>query len=619
MKRSYQFDYAEKAGYLKGPESRLFKAEKIKSVILDFDRKRNYKECVCLDFGCSIGVISLYFSDMFKKIIGIDIDKTALNWAENEKDSKKINNVEFILNRNEKLPLGDKSIDVIICNHTYEHVPNVKAMIKEFLRVLKPNGIIYFGATNKYSLIEPHYNLPFLSWFPKKISNVYLKLFRRGDYYYENLLSYPSIKQLLRGFQVFDYSAKIAKNPEKFTALDVVKENSLITKIPELILKRLIFLFPSWIFILKKRNDENKMYLVNNFDTNTGAGRYAFTLFNELKQKTFIDQIFLDHHNNKVQLLSGNKIKELAKYKKIPFFNNIIFYLRAIKHLRNYKFFHFSNQNLLILRNINPSIVTCHDIATLFYPTTFFDYVIKRYIYRKIDKTNRIIADSGSTKNDLITHYQINPLKIKVIHLGVDHKIFYRRSKKLARKNLGINEKTKIILHVGTDLPRKNVAMILKSFSYLKNKIEDSLFIKIGKFNKNNSNLINELRLKNKIKIFSNLSEKNLSEFYSAADLFVFPSLYEGFGLPVLEAMACGCPVITSSCSSLPEIVSDAAILVDPYDVNALSKAIETVFANSNLREKMISRGLRQAKKFNWEKTTLETLKIYKEVYNNLL
>ena len=110
------------------------------------------------------------------------------------------------------------------------------------------------------------------------------------------------------------------------------------------------------------------------------------------------------------------------------------------------------------------------------------------------------------------------------------------------------------------------------------------------------------------------VAENDLPHYYSNASLLAYPSLYEGFGLPVLEAMACGCPVITSNTSSLPEVVGDAAIMVDPYDVDALAKAMREVLTNAGLRKTMIERGLAQAKKFSWEKTAEETLEVYEKV-----
>jgi len=105
-----------------------------------------------------------------------------------------------------------------------------------------------------------------------------------------------------------------------------------------------------------------------------------------------------------------------------------------------------------------------------------------------------------------------------------------------------------------------------------------------------------------------------LPAYYSSASLLVYPSLYEGFGLPPLEAMACGCPVVTSNTSSLPEVVGDAAITVDPYDVDALTNAMREVLTNNGLRKEMVEKGLKQAKKFSWDKTAQETMEVYERM-----
>ena len=112
------------------------------------------------------------------------------------------------------------------------------------------------------------------------------------------------------------------------------------------------------------------------------------------------------------------------------------------------------------------------------------------------------------------------------------------------------------------------------------------------------------------------VDEDELPAWYNAADLFVYPSLYEGFGLPPLEAMACGCPVITSNTSSLPEVVGDAGIMVDPHDVDALADAMERVLTDESLREDMRRRGLERAKRFSWQRSAREMWDIYEEVYH---
>lgn len=251
MKEKLQLNYSNKVDYFSNKRSRSLKAKKIKSVLLAFSGKKSYKKCVALDFGCSVGIISFYLSRMFKSVIGLDIDKKAIDWAKKQQRKKKIKNTRFILNTSSRIPLKEDSLDVIICNHIYEHVPSAKKMIDEFYRILKKNGIVYFAASNKFSIIEPHYKLPFLSWFPKKISNLYLKLLK-GEDYYENLLSYNSLLKLFRKFRVTDYSLKIIKNPENFSATDVLNKRNVIKIVPKSVLKKFLFFSPTWIFILKK-------------------------------------------------------------------------------------------------------------------------------------------------------------------------------------------------------------------------------------------------------------------------------------------------------------------------------------------------------------------------------
>jgi glycosyltransferase involved in cell wall biosynthesis len=138
--------------------------------------------------------------------------------------------------------------------------------------------------------------------------------------------------------------------------------------------------------------------------------------------------------------------------------------------------------------------------------------------------------------------------------------------------------------------------------------------VRVGKKSKSMAKKIRTLGLEKTVVYAGEVSLDRLIELYRSADLFVFPSFYEGFGLPVLEAMACGCPVVTSNTTSLPEVVGDAGIMVEPSDVHGLAKAMYDVLTNDGLRRDMIKKGLRRAKMFSWEKTATETLSAYAEV-----
>ena len=222
-REDYQFDFSKKCQELLTSESRFPKYQKIISVIHDF--QPTTENLTCLDVGCSGGVISSFLAPHFNFVIGMDIDDTAIRRA--EKDARNRNCLFFLAGDVMDLSFKDQSFDAIICNHIYEHVPDASRMMREIYRVLKKNGICYFAAGNKYVFMEGHYRLPFLSWLPKKIANVYLKLFRNESCYYEKHLSLKELKALVSYFQVIDYTLKIIEDPEKFFATDLIKPGSL--------------------------------------------------------------------------------------------------------------------------------------------------------------------------------------------------------------------------------------------------------------------------------------------------------------------------------------------------------------------------------------------------------
>jgi glycosyltransferase involved in cell wall biosynthesis len=257
-------------------------------------------------------------------------------------------------------------------------------------------------------------------------------------------------------------------------------------------------------------------------------------------------------------------------------------------------------------------VITCHDI----YHTVVNDYNgLKKKFYdlsiKGMLKAYRIIADSEHTKKDLVKYLSCPEEKIRVIPLGIDPGKF----KPMAMSR---NSVRKIILHVGHggNEERKNISGLIKAFYELKKKIPDVKMIQIGADKGIFENLIQQLQLQKDMEFQGIITEKKLREFYNLADVFVFPSFYEGFGLPPLEAMACGCPVITSNAASLPEVVDNAGIMVDPLNIDGLAEAIYNVLTNDGLREDMIKKGLERAKMFTWERTARETYKVYEEVWN---
>lgn len=271
------------------------------------------------------------------------------------------------------------------------------------------------------------------------------------------------------------------------------------------------------------------------------------------------------------------------------------------------------------------SVVTIHDMTLFSLPAQHIR--TKRLYFSKLmpfiaRKADKIIADSECSKRDIMRILKIPETKIKVIYLGVDG-VF--RPIKDPRRLVHIRRKYQIvsnfILYAGVLEPRKNLGRLIKAFHKLRQekKLECQLVIagKKGWSYSKVFQLVEDLELGRDVIFTGYVSDDDLVLLYNAAELFVYPSLYEGFGLPPLEAMACGTPVIASNVSSLPEVVSDAGLLVNPYDERGIGNAIYEALTNEGLRKEMGEKGLRRARLFLWEKTARETLQVYQEVLDS--
>jgi len=267
-------------------------------------------------------------------------------------------------------------------------------------------------------------------------------------------------------------------------------------------------------------------------------------------------------------------------------------------------------------------VITVYDLVPIKFPQTHcIDSILAhKYILKhSLKHTTKIISISYSTKRDITEYFKIPEEKIEVIHLGVDEDYKPLPENEIEKIKQKYNLNYPFILYVGTLEPRKNIPTLLKAYYKLKKQGLPYKLVITGKKGwkyRNIFELINRLNLQREVVFTGYVPREDLPALYNAADLFVYPSLYEGFGLPPLEAMACGTPVITSNTSSLPEVVGNAGIMVNPYDVNGLAKAMYEVLTNDGLREELRKRGLERAKMLSWKKTAEETLKVYEKVYN---
>jgi glycosyltransferase involved in cell wall biosynthesis len=260
-----------------------------------------------------------------------------------------------------------------------------------------------------------------------------------------------------------------------------------------------------------------------------------------------------------------------------------------------------------------PLVLTVYDLTN----EKFNDQsplTIKVLAWKKklIERADHIIAISENTRKDIIEYYHVAPEKITTVYLsgGFETKILNEVD---ADEIKTLPEK--FILFVGSRGSYKNYTAFLKEVAPVLKEQNISLVIAGGgPLNASEQSQIKEMELTDKVVAFSHVSDIVLAQLYKKALVFIFPSLYEGFGLPVLEAMQCNCPVLLSNNSSLPEVGGTAAAYFDPFVTGALKENLEKLLANNEEREKMIEQGLQQIKKFNWDKTAQGHLDVYKRL-----
>ncbi len=312
--------------------------------------------------------------------------------------------------------------------------------------------------------------------------------------------------------------------------------------------------------------------------------------------------------------------------RKLPGFlgSKSISWIRVARSIPKSDIYDLSNQTLsFIAKHRHPSIVTVHDLIELTHPQDIRASLLNRYLLSGITHADRIITVSEYTKLSVVDHYNIAPERIAVIPNGVSPLYIpienFRET--IAYKQLvqdyGITSRTPLVMHVGSEHPRKNLETVLRTIALLKKQYPDVLLLKIGEpglrlGRANTLRLIDELHLRSNVKFLGNIPLDRINELYNVADALLFPSRLEGFGLPPLEAMAAGCPVVCSNATSLPEVVGDGAIMHDPDNADAFASSITHILTNKDFRSHLIERGRARAAQFSWETAARDMLKIYK-------
>ncbi|MAT96564.1 MAG: glycosyl transferase family 1 [Anaerolineaceae bacterium] len=268
-----------------------------------------------------------------------------------------------------------------------------------------------------------------------------------------------------------------------------------------------------------------------------------------------------------------------------------------------------------------PTLLTVHDLSFIHYPHVFPERLVSylnQVVPWSISRATHVLADSEATRNDLLTIWQVPPEKVTVLYSGV-HERFQPVSD--VQKITAVRQKYHLaewpyLLSVGTLQPRKNYQMLIRAFAPLADKVPHHLVISGGKGWLYDEMMAEVARqgLTERVHFIGFVDDTDLPALYSAASLFVFPSLYEGFGLPLLEAMGCGTAVLTSSSSSLPEVAGEAAQQLPPDDQHAWTEMMLALLTNPVRREALAHAGHIQAKQFSWQASARQLLKIYQRL-----
>ncbi len=358
----------------------------------------------------------------------------------------------------------------------------------------------------------------------------------------------------------------------------------------------------------------------------TGIGQYVYHLGRECLEADDISPSFF-YGNWKTQLRAQplpniDTIKTYIK-KAVPWsyeIKSLIFQAQFSLGLLKNRIDVYHEPNYLAFRFPGPSVITVHDLSWIRHPETHPKQrlaAMDRHFPRSLARASAILTDCSFVKQELVETFGLDPARVTPVLLGVSPDFFPRAPAEcnafLADHGLAHGH---YVLSVGTLEPRKNIPALIDAYSMLPADLQQRFpLVLVGMRGWLTSAL--EARMKplverGVIKPLGYVADEMMPLIYSGAAAFVFPSLYEGFGLPPLEAMACGAPVISSSSSSLPEVVGDAGILVDPLNVDALAESLRHVLEDRVFAEVLAQQGIRRAAGFSWKKTAVETIAVYR-------
>jgi glycosyltransferase involved in cell wall biosynthesis len=374
----------------------------------------------------------------------------------------------------------------------------------------------------------------------------------------------------------------------------------------------------------------SRIAYLTNAGATSGVGHVAAAVAQALKAQGSnhtLEQFFIDGANHRVQretetLLHVTPWPGQLNQKTVNWLRLGYKLKRSLAARHDLDIIHATNQTLsFIIDERRPSVITVHDIIELVDPQNWAIGIAARWLYRGITQASHIIAVSHYTAHELITKLAVPQARITIVPNGVSQHFHPLENfhESVAYHSLQQELKLsgqKIILYVGSEHQRKNVPAALAAFAKVHAKNPHTIFLKVGEAGlrtgrQTTLETIDQLRLQGHVRLLGAVTPERLNELYNLADVLLYPSLHEGFGLPVLEAMAAGTPVVTSSATSLPEVVGDAALLADPLDVEALTQHVLQVLENEAVATRMKQAGIERAKQFSWDAAAQAVSRVY--------
>ncbi|MCX8015404.1 MAG: glycosyltransferase family 4 protein [candidate division WOR-3 bacterium] len=355
----------------------------------------------------------------------------------------------------------------------------------------------------------------------------------------------------------------------------------------------------------------------------SGLGNYTINIINHLKDY-LVDYIVISSHFESLEIPENKRI--IVKKDLRPS-------LGRFGHIKRWSWLQFRLPDLLrnnqidILFSTVPEgiisyrfnqVIVVHDLSPLIFPQIYprLNKYYRYYLPLILKRCVQVISVSQFTKQEIIHYYNIDEKKITVIHEGYDVDVAISNDFENIKKEYNLDN---FIICVASELsPRKNLPYLIKAISPLLKKLNHFSLVIVGKidmrFFPSLQNLISKENLVGKVVFTNYISKEKLYQLYKAASLSIFSSIYEGFGLPILEAMACGTPVVSFKTSSIPEIAGDAAMLVELGDDAGLISAIEKIINDNEYRQKLVEKGIRRVKDFSWQKAAYDIFHLINKI-----